>query len=142
MRAPQIARLGAGTSPVEFSWAWLFLFGVNVTDSYYPFYPGDYLRDTQDLSLTEHGAYLILLSHYYCHEGLPSNKPRLYRICKALTDEEKEAIDAVRERYFTDDGNGNLINKRAEKEIKKRKEFLEKQSIKGKISAAKRWGDK
>jgi len=28
MRALQTARLGAGTSPVEFSWAWLFLFGV------------------------------------------------------------------------------------------------------------------
>ena len=112
-----------------------------MADQYYPFFPGDYLRDTQDLSLTEHGAYLILLSHYYCHEGLPSSKSRLYRICKALTDEEKEAIDTVRERYFKDDGNGNLINKRAEKEIKKRKEFLEEQSRKGKLSAMKRGGN-
>jgi len=142
MRALQTARLGAGTSPVEFSWAWLFLFGVIVTDSYYPFFPGDYLRDTQDLSLTEHGAYLIMLSHYYCHEGLTSNKSRLYRICKAFTDEEKESIDTVRERYFMDDGNGNLINKRAEIEIKKRKAFLEEQSRKGKISARVRWGGK
>lgn len=111
-----------------------------MSDSYYPFYPGDYLRDTQDLSLTEHGAYHILLHHYYCGEVLPLNKNKLYRICRAFEDHEKKAVDTVVTRFFNENGDGNLINRRAEIEIEKRKAFIEEQRRKGLLSAKKRWG--
>jgi uncharacterized protein YdaU (DUF1376 family) len=107
------------------------------TDPYYPFYPGDYIRDTQDLSLTEHGAYRIMLDHYYCEETLPSDKQRLYRLCRAFTDEERKAVDNVAARFFIQN-NGCLINNRAEIELQRRREFLKRQSEKGKLSAAKR----
>jgi uncharacterized protein YdaU (DUF1376 family) len=105
-----------------------------MTDSYYPFYPGDYLRDTQDLSLIEHGAYRILLDHYYCDQKLPSEKDRLYRICRAFSVEEQNAVDNVVSRYFKENGDGLLINNRADKEINKRKAFINEQSRKGKLS--------
>lgn len=34
------------------------------------FYVADYLADTLHLSATEHGAYLLLISHYWVHGGL------------------------------------------------------------------------
>uniref|UniRef100_A0A6M3JMT3 DUF1376 domain-containing protein n=1 Tax=viral metagenome TaxID=1070528 RepID=A0A6M3JMT3_9ZZZZ len=108
-----------------------------MSDQYYPFYPGDYLKDTLGLSLVEHGAYRIMLDHYYCEESLPANRERLCRICKAFTEEERKAVDMIAERYFEEE-NGNLYNNRAEIEIEKRRKFLEQQSRKGKISAEKR----
>jgi len=113
-----------------------------MSDPYYNFYPGDYLRDTQDLSLTEHGAYRIMLDHYYCEDELPSDKERLYRLCRAFSENERKAVDVVSVKFFIENGDGKLLNKRAETEIKKRKEFIKKQSIKGKKSAKVRWGNK
>jgi uncharacterized protein YdaU (DUF1376 family) len=37
-------------------------------------YWGDYLRDTKHLSLEEHGAYLLLIAHYWAHGGLPTDE--------------------------------------------------------------------
>jgi len=45
-----------------------------------PMYWGDYLRDTQHLSLEEHGAYLLLISHYWSHGGLPTDHGILKQI--------------------------------------------------------------
>lgn len=39
-----------------------------------PMYWGDYLRDTKHLSLEEHGAYLLLIAHYWTHGGLPDDE--------------------------------------------------------------------
>ena len=36
-------------------------------NAYMPFYVGDYLGDTSHLSTIEHGAYMLLLMHYWCH---------------------------------------------------------------------------
>jgi len=45
-----------------------------------PFYPGDYLQDTGHLSLAEHGAYMLLIMHYWSHGGLPDDPGQLKRI--------------------------------------------------------------
>ena len=115
-----------------------FFYGHKMSDSYYQFYPGDYLRDTQGLTLTEHGAYRILLDHYYCEEKLPSDNDRLYRICRAFSEIERDAVDFVIQKFFKINGDGYLINKRAERELEKRRKFIEEQSRKGKLSALKR----
>jgi uncharacterized protein YdaU (DUF1376 family) len=63
---------------------------------WYPHFPGDYARDTADLSLIEHGAYRLLLDHYYSTGGpLPADKQRIYRLCRAFHPEEQEAVCAV-----------------------------------------------
>jgi uncharacterized protein YdaU (DUF1376 family) len=100
---------------------------------YYRFYPGDYLRDTSGLTLIEHGAYNLLLHYYYSTEGcVLDEKPRLYRLCGAVTPEEQVAVDYVISTYFPSI-NGKLTNKRADAEIDGRHQFIEEQRRKGSL---------
>jgi uncharacterized protein YdaU (DUF1376 family) len=46
-----------------------------------PFYVADYLADTGHLSTLEHGAYLLLIMHYWRRGGLPDNDAQLARVC-------------------------------------------------------------
>jgi len=81
------------------------------------FYPDDYLGDTQDLSLLEHGAYVRLLVAYYASDGkLVSDNRRLYRLCGAFDDDEQRAVDAIVVRYFQA-VDGYLRHDRADHEI-------------------------
>ena len=92
---------------------------------YYRFYPGDYLRDTSGLSLIEHGAYNLLLHHYYSMDGcIAGEKPRLYRLCGATTPEEQRAVDYVISKFFPTN-QGRLTNNRADKEMEVRRQFLD-----------------
>jgi uncharacterized protein YdaU (DUF1376 family) len=103
-----------------------------VADTSYTFHPSDYLRDTVGLSLLEHGAFRLILDHYYATSGiLPADKPRLYRICGAFDDTERGAVDTVVEKFFVTK-NGHLRNKRADEEIQRKKDYVEEQSRKGK----------
>lgn len=105
-------------------------------DSYYPFYPGDYARDTADLSMLEHGAYRLLLDFYYSEEKLPSDRQRLYRIARANNRHERLAVDQVVERFFcpSEARSGMLFGRRVERELAKRRAFALIQSEKGKKS--------
>jgi uncharacterized protein YdaU (DUF1376 family) len=81
-------------------------------------YIGDYLRDTGTLTLAQHGAYtLMLLEHYATEKPLPEGRD-LYRLLRAETKAEKDAIDWVAAKFWTRTEAG-LINKRAAREIEK-----------------------
>src|SRR5271166_3050585 len=45
-----------------------------------PLYWGDYLKNTCHLSTVEHGAYLLLIAHYWERGSLPTEDDRLRRI--------------------------------------------------------------
>ena len=47
-----------------------------------PFYVGDYLKNTANLSLTEHGAYLLLICHYWEAGSLPTDDAELALITR------------------------------------------------------------
>lgn len=82
--------------------------------NFYKRYPGDYARDTGHLSLTEHGAYGLLLDRYYSTGALPEMKRDLYNLCHASTRAERAAVDKVMAEFFP-----GGKNHRADKEIAK-----------------------
>lgn len=86
--------------------------------NFFKLYIGDYQRDTAHLSITEHGAYLLMLQHYYATEApLPKGKA-LHRMLRAQDKVERDAIDTVAGRFWTESGAG-LVNERAAEEIRK-----------------------
>lgn len=108
---------------------------------YYNKYPGDYQRDTAHLSLMEHGAYNLLMDHYYSTgKPLPNNNTALYRICRAFEPAEQTAIDNVASQFFQPDDNF-LRHKRIDRQLSERREFLDAQRESGKKGAEARWGN-
>lgn len=94
--------------------------------NYFELYPGDYLRDTTRLTLTEHGAYLRLLMTYYAEElPLPADLDELYVIAGAIKPADKEAVRKVADRFFPVSKDGQRHNSRADEEIAKAAERME-----------------
>ena len=93
--------------------------------NFFKLYIGDYQKATGALSLTEHGAYLLMLQHFYAtQEPLPKERRDLYRLLRADSLLERRAIDSVLERFWVATDLG-WINARAEKEIAKADEISE-----------------
>lgn len=86
--------------------------------NFFKLYIGDYQRDTGTLSLAEHGAYLLMMQNAYATEApLPVGR-ELYRLLRAETKIERDAVDAVATKFWVNDGAG-LINPRVTEEIAK-----------------------
>ncbi|NIJ40365.1 uncharacterized protein YdaU (DUF1376 family) [Parvibaculum indicum] len=97
--------------------------------NFYERHLGDYAKDTAHLSMLEHGAYSILLDRYYgTEEGIP--EASAHRLARARTEEEKAAVDAVLDEFFTL-VDGVWINNRAEEEISKTKARIEAAKVNG-----------
>lgn len=82
-------------------------------DIWMPVFIGDYLGDTIELSAEEHGAYLLLLMHYWLKKGeIGDDITRLSRVCKV----DEKTCSFILGYYFTHD-EGNYRNKRADIEM-------------------------
>jgi uncharacterized protein YdaU (DUF1376 family) len=102
---------------------------------YYTFNIGDYRRDTFHLTLLEHGVYRQLIDSYYLNEKpLPPDTAVVMRTHSARTKEEKSAVLAVLENFFslTEEG---WVHKGCEKNI----EQYRKKSDLARVSAETRW---
>lgn len=95
-------------------------------DLWMPLNVGDYLADTGHLSTTQHGAYLLLIMHYWRKKELPTDDKQLAAIAKLplrIWLDMKETIQA----FFFD----GWRHKRIEAEIQRRNEVSEKRAIAG-----------
>ena len=107
---------------------------------YWRRYCGDYLRDTADLTLIEHGIYTILLDHYYATEHpLCADLKPIARQIRAYSKVERRALESVLNRYFPLNGDGTRHNKRADQEILIAQQAIAKMSAAGKAGARQRW---
>jgi uncharacterized protein YdaU (DUF1376 family) len=98
-----------------------------------PLYIADYLADTAHLSATEHGAYLLLIMHYWRKGGLPDDDPQLARIAR-MSPEEWSKVRSVIEAFFE----AGWMHKRIEKELAESKQRTEAGRKGGRTTQSKR----
>jgi uncharacterized protein YdaU (DUF1376 family) len=67
-----------------------------------PLYVADYLADTGHLSTLEHGAYMLLIMHYWSKGSLPDDDKRLASIARALPEQWADMRATIAE--FFEDG--------------------------------------
>lgn len=83
--------------------------------NYYKRHLGDYAKDAGHLTMTEHGAFTLLLDRYYSTEK-PLTTAEAMRVCRARSAPDREIVEAVLREFFVDTPEG-WRNKRADKEI-------------------------
>ena len=91
--------------------------------NFYKRHIGDYARDTAHLSIAEHGAYLLMLQHYYATEK-PIPQDLVYAVTRARTAAGKAATDSVLRQFFKLESSG-FRSERCDQEIEKMKKTIE-----------------
>lgn len=91
-----------------------------------PLYVGDYLAHTGHLSTEEHGAYLLLILHYWVTEGLPAHADDLAMIARMPLDR-WNSVQRKLKPFFNDDWTHERLNQ----EIDKSKKIIEKRTNAG-----------
>jgi uncharacterized protein YdaU (DUF1376 family) len=102
---------------------------------FYAWFPGDYMRDTAHLSMTEDAAYRRLLDSCYMTEKVSANAEVLLRVCRAVTPEEQEAVRKVAAEFF-EVRDGYLYHAKVEHELARSRSISGNRSIAGKKGAA------
>lgn len=100
-------------------------------DTWMPVYWGDYARDTGDLGAALHGAYLMLIKHYWCTGApLADDDASLWRIATCDSIGHWRKLRPTLSRFFQI-GDGLWRHKRVDAELEKATEFLRRQSQNG-----------
>jgi uncharacterized protein YdaU (DUF1376 family) len=108
-------------------------------DLWMPLWIADYLADTSHLSTIEHGAYLLLLMHYWRKGPLQNNLARVAQIAK-LNPDAWSIAQALLDEFFTLAEDGMYHQSRADREIAKWQGKRLKAKEKAKGAANARWG--
>ncbi len=106
-------------------------------DIWMPFYVADYLADTMHLTAAEHGAYLMLICHYWKTGPLPNDATRLSIISK-LGD--AWSISSGTLLAFFEQCDGMLVHRRIDKEKADAIDNKAKNQARAQDAANKRWG--
>lgn len=97
-----------------------------------------YERHTAHLTMLQHGAYRLMMDHYYkLAAPLPAKLDQLHRVCRAVADEERAAVSAVLAEYFVLEDDG-WHNERADAELARMADLSEKRRDSAKKSHAAR----
>jgi uncharacterized protein YdaU (DUF1376 family) len=99
-----------------------------------PLFIGDYLGDTAHLTQGQHGAYILLLMHYWQCGPIPCDRMQCYSITRATDKQSRCNADAVL-RYFFKEDKGYYRQPRADEELSKAQTAYERRAG----AAGKRW---
>lgn len=88
-----------------------------------PLYIADYLAKTAHLTVTEHGAYLLLIMNYWHNGGLPEDESKIARIARMSAKQWNESKETLK--AFFEDG---WKHKRIDEEIAQAIEISRKRS--------------
>jgi len=102
-----------------------------------PLYIADYRADTAHLSAAQHGAYLLLLMHYWRNGPLPDDDAQLAMIAKTETKAWRTVSNVIRP-FFTS-ADGKLHQKRMDAERARADSISNTRSEAGKAGAGARW---
>lgn len=86
-----------------------------------PLHIADYLADTGHLTATEHGAYLLLIMHYWQNGALPENERVIARVAKLSVAQWEESRDVLAMLFGP-----NWTHKRIDAELSKADDIIEK----------------
>lgn len=95
-----------------------------------PLYVGDYLAKTGHLSTMQHGAYLLLIMHYWANGKLPQNETKLAAIAK-LTEQQWQNNCSTIADFF----DREWRHERIEMELTRAKNISQQRSLAGLKSA-------
>jgi len=104
-----------------------------------PIYWGDYLKDTGHLSTEEHGAYLLLIAHYWSTGKPLKENPKYLMKLTALSEHKFKKYLPTLSAFFTVE-NGHWHHARIERELSAAFDRKDAASERSKRAAATRWG--
>lgn len=108
-------------------------------DAWMPIYWGDYAKDTGHLSAAHHGAYLMLIKHYWTQGApLPTDDAQLWRIACADSMTHWRKIKDVVLAFF-EERDGRLHHKRIEEELEKAEGNADRRAESARKAAEARW---
>ena len=103
---------------------------------WFAWYPADYNSKTSHLSFIEDSAYRRLLDAYYIRGGpIEFDRGGLFRITRAMTEQEQAAVIKICDEFFTLQNN-KLHHQRVDEELEKQWRIREQLSEAGKRGAA------
>ena len=108
------------------------------TDIWFPFYYGDYLKDTMQLSAERHGIYLLFMIHCWQNGSIENDPESISMIAKV--DSNSTAPKYILDKYFKY-ADGEYTHSRVTKEKELAKENKIKRSEKAKKAAEARWNN-
>lgn len=109
-------------------------------NTWMPIYWGDYAKDTGHLSAAHHGAYLMLIKHYWVTgKALPIDDAQLWRIACADSLAHWRKLKPVVLSFF-EQRDGALYHGRVEKELQAAGEHAERRAEMARRASRARWG--
>lgn len=102
-----------------------------------PLYVADYLADTMHLTGAEHGAYLLLIMHYWQKGSLPNDDRKLASIARALPEQWSSMRGTIAEFFGPD-----WTHARIDAELKSAREAYERRASAGRSGGKAKSGAK
>lgn len=85
-----------------------------------PLHIADYLSDTGHLNAAEHGAYLLLIMHYWQNGHLPENEKLIARVARMTVEQWEESRDRLLPFFHADTGRYSKADRAVRRGVNRR----------------------